>query len=117
MVAYSSGSFERGLAVHCISVKGGSPTQLTFHPGSDMQGWRPDGEAILFSSARDSQTQRHTRFFTIPRTGGYPSLLLLPMAARRLFTRWHQNRLHGVAGGFSHLEALPRWADGQDLDR
>ena len=43
-LAYSSGSFERGFAVYCISVSGGSPTQLTFHPGSDMvQGWTPDG--------------------------------------------------------------------------
>ncbi len=86
-LAYSSGSFERGFAVYCISVNGGSPTQLTFHPGSDMvQGWTPDGAAILFSSARDSVTPRHTRFFTVPRNGGYPTALPLPMAARGTYS-------------------------------
>jgi tricorn protease len=86
-LAYSSGSFERGFAVYCISINGGSPTQLTFHPGSDLvQGWTPDGEALLFSSARDSVTQRHTRFFTVPRTGGYPTALPLPMAARGTYS-------------------------------
>ena len=38
-----------------------------------FEGWTPDGEAILFSSARDSVTQRHTRFFTVDRNGGYPT--------------------------------------------
>ncbi|MCB0123311.1 MAG: S9 family peptidase, partial [Caldilineaceae bacterium] len=86
-LAYSSGSFERGFAVHLISVHGGSPTQLTFHPTSDMtQGWTPDGEAILFASSRDSVTPRHTRFFTISRSGGYPTPLPLPMAARGAYS-------------------------------
>ena len=41
-LAYSSGSFDRGFAVYVIAASGGSPTQLTFHPGSDMvQGWSP----------------------------------------------------------------------------
>lgn len=86
-LAYSSGSFDRGFAVHLISVQGGTPLQLTFHPGSDMvQGWTPDGDAILFSSARNSVTQRITQFFTVPRTGGHPTPLPLPMAARGTFS-------------------------------
>lgn len=86
-LAYSSGSFGRGFAVHIISVNGGSPTQLTFHPGNDwVQGWTPDGEQILFSSARDAVTQRYTRFFTVPVTGGYPTPLPLPMAARGAYS-------------------------------
>jgi tricorn protease len=82
-VAYSAGNLEAGYSVYVISVNGGSPTQLTFHPGHDwVQGWTPDGEQILFSSARDAVTQRITRFFTVPRTGGFPTALPLPMAAR-----------------------------------
>lgn len=82
-LAYSSGSFERDFAVYVISVQGGSPTQVTFHPGSDwVQGWTPNGEAILFSSARDSVSRRQTRFFTVGRTGGFPTPLPLLMAAR-----------------------------------
>ncbi len=82
-LAYSSGSFDRGFAVYRIATSGGSPTQLTFHPGSDMvQGWSPDGEQILFSSARDSVSRRQTRFFTVPSSGGFPTPLSIPAAAR-----------------------------------
>lgn len=86
-IAYSSGSFDRGFAVYVIPVNGGSPTQLSFHPGADwVQGWTPDSESILFSSARNSVTHRHTQFFTIPLSGGYPTALPLPMAARGTFS-------------------------------
>ncbi len=82
-IAYSSGALNQGTAVYVISVHGGSPTQLTFHPGNDMvQGWTPDGTAVLFSSSRDTVTARHTRFFTVPSTGGFPTPLSLPMAGR-----------------------------------
>lgn len=82
-LAYSAGTFEAGFSVYLISVNGGSPTQLTFHPSHDwVQGWTPDGAQILFSSARDAVSHRYTRFFTVPHTGGYPTPLPLPMAAR-----------------------------------
>jgi len=51
-----------------------------------VQDWTPDGEAILFTSARNSVTQRHTRLFTVPRSGGYPTMLPIPMAARGLYS-------------------------------
>lgn len=86
-LAYSSGSYERGFAVYIIAVDGGTPTQLTFHPGADIvQGWTHDDAAILFSSARNSVTQRITRFFTVDRTGGLPEALPLPMAARGAYS-------------------------------
>lgn len=81
-LAYSSGAVG-GFAVYVIPVSGGTPTRLTYHPGNDIvQGWTPDGTAILFSSSRDTVTHRHTRFFTIPLQGGFPTPLPLPMAGR-----------------------------------
>ena len=82
-LAYSAGTFEAGFAVYVVAVDGGSPTKVTFHPSHNwVQGWTPDGEQVLFSSARDTVSHRYTRFFTVPRTGGYPTPLPLPMAAR-----------------------------------
>ena len=46
---------------------GGAPTRLTWHPGADIvQGFTPDGKAVLFTSQRAVFTDRYTQLFTVP---------------------------------------------------
>jgi hypothetical protein len=37
-------------------------------------GFTPDGKAVLFASAREVYTTRHTQLFTVPVGGGFPTL-------------------------------------------
>ena len=39
--------------VYVVPAEGGEPKRLTWHPGADtVQGWTPDGTAIMFASGR-----------------------------------------------------------------
>ncbi|MCZ7650429.1 MAG: PDZ domain-containing protein [Thermoanaerobaculia bacterium] len=54
--------------------------RLTWHPGPDQAvGWSPDGERVLFRSARDNGT-RTARLWSVPAAGGWPERLPLPEA-------------------------------------
>ncbi len=65
--------------VYTIPVTGGEPTRLTWHPGWDfVRGWTPDGEAVLFSSWRETAIGNDTPLFTVPAVGGFPSRLPVP---------------------------------------
>ena len=78
-----TGNYDGNVSVYVISIVGGSPEKLTFHPGADwMRGWTPDGTHILFASSRDTVSARYNRLFTVPWTGGYPQPLPMPMAER-----------------------------------
>jgi tricorn protease len=74
-----SAQYDGNTDVYTISVEGGSPTRLTWHPDPDfVRGWTPDGKAVLFSSPRSVFTNRYTQFFTVPVTGGMPTQLPIP---------------------------------------
>jgi tricorn protease len=79
LVAFT-GEYEGNLDVYVVPADGGQPTRLTHHPDPDIAvGWTPDGENILFRSGRQSYS-RFDRLFTVPRDGGLPEALPLPMA-------------------------------------
>ncbi|MGO9107842.1 MAG: PDZ domain-containing protein [Thermoguttaceae bacterium] len=85
-IAFSA-RYDGNVDVYTIPVEGGSPTRLTWHPNADMvRGFTADGKAVLFSSARNSFTNRYAQLFTVPLTGGMPTQLLVP---------------HGVEASFS----------------
>ena len=51
-------AFERNGEILVINVAGGSPTNLTNHPASDLSpAWSPDGSKIAFASDRDGQAE------------------------------------------------------------
>ena len=82
-----TGNYDGNVSVYVISKEGGSPEKLTFHPGFDwVRGWTPDGAHILFASSRDAVTARYNRLFTVPRSGGYPEPLPMPMAERGAYS-------------------------------
>lgn len=82
-----TGNYDGNRDVYIVSVEGGQPVRLTFHPwGDEARGWTPDGSAVLFRSVRLSSTPRYGRLFTVPREGGFPEPLPMPMAERGSFS-------------------------------
>ncbi|MGH9430061.1 MAG: S41 family peptidase [Terriglobia bacterium] len=78
LIAFSA-TYNGNTDVYVVPAAGGTPRRLTYHPGADVAlCWTPDGQRILFRSVRQSYSL-FARFFTIPVTGGFPTLVPLPM--------------------------------------
>lgn len=66
LIAFTA-QYDGNVDVYVMPVVGGVPTRLTWHPGPDIvQGFTPDGSAVLFISARAVFTGRYTQLFTVP---------------------------------------------------
>jgi len=75
-----TGEYDGNVDAYVIPAAGGVPRRLTWHPAQDeTMGWTPDGKNLLFSSDRTSYS-RFTLLFTVPRGGGFPEQLPLPIA-------------------------------------
>ena len=75
--------YDGNFDVYLISVEGGEPKRLTWHPDPDMvQGFTSDGQAVLFHSPRASHTRRHRQLFTVSIEGGFPKQLPIPHAVK-----------------------------------
>jgi tricorn protease len=82
LVAFTA-QYEGNSDVYVVPLAGGVPTRLTWHPGADVvQGFTPDGSAVLFTSARAVSNNRYTQLYTVPVKGGFPTPLELPNAFR-----------------------------------
>ncbi len=82
--------------VYVIPAIGGEPVQLTWYPatgplparwGYDNQvyGWTPDGEQVLFRSQRDAWGSSTATLYTVPRAGGLPEALPMPVSGAGTF--------------------------------
>jgi len=70
---YSSDNYD----VYIMPRTGGMPKRLTFHPAHDVViGWAPDGEYILFRSARNDW--KLSRLYAVSPEGGLPREFPLP---------------------------------------
>src|SRR5512143_3682661 len=82
-----SGDLDGNVDVYVVPATGGVPRRLTHHPAPDLvQGFTPDGKAVLFTSPREAFNNRHTQLFTVPVAGGVPEKLPVPNAARASFS-------------------------------
>jgi len=82
-----SGQYDGNTDVFVVPTEGGLPRRMTWHPYSDtVQDWTPDGSAVLFTSARQVHTTRHTQLFTVAVDGGMPERLPIPFAAEAMFS-------------------------------
>ena len=62
--------------VYCMPAIGGPATRLTFlGAGSQIVGWHPDGETIIFASDVGQPFHSMFQLYRIPHTGGQPELL------------------------------------------
>jgi tricorn protease len=86
LIAFSA-QYDGNVDVYVVPAAGGVPTRLTWHPMPDLvQGFTPDGSAVLFTSARAVFSGRYQQLFTVPVKGGFPSALDLPNAFRATYS-------------------------------
>lgn len=75
-----TGEYEGNADVYLLSIDGGMPRRLTWHPEPDVvEDWHPDGKRVLFGSRRASQP-RESRLFLVDIQGGTPQPLPVPRA-------------------------------------
>jgi tricorn protease len=81
LIAFSA-EYAGNTDVYTVPVGGGQPKRLTWHPTADMvQGWTPDGKAVMFASPRATWAPNAApRFWTVPVTGGVETAMPMPRA-------------------------------------
>ncbi|MDP4280900.1 MAG: PDZ domain-containing protein [Bacteroidota bacterium] len=74
-----TGQYDGNTDVFTISVEGGTPTRLTWHPDADyVRGFSADGKSVLFSSAQETFFDGLPNFYLVPLSGGFPEKINLP---------------------------------------
>jgi len=85
-IAFSA-QYDGNTDVFIVPVAGGVPKRLTWHPGPDLvQVFTPDGKAVLFTSGRNTYSNRYSQLFTVPVEGGFPEQLKIPYAFRGVYS-------------------------------
>ncbi|MBM3908986.1 MAG: PD40 domain-containing protein, partial [Gemmatimonadetes bacterium] len=138
LVAFSA-EYGGNTDVYVVPVEGGTPTRLTWHASPDLvQGWTPDGKAVLFSSSRETfGPSAAPKFFTVPVGGGPESYLniyrgyqgrIAPDGKRiayRMNNSWDEERRNYRGGQnrpiwIADLKTLdvetPPWTDSKDME-
>ena len=73
--------------VYVIPAAGGTPTRLTWHPGRDLvQGFTPDGSAVMFVSDRIARFYTEFNLYTVPVAGGFEQPLRMGTAFRAAYS-------------------------------
>ncbi len=86
-----TGQYDGDEQVYVMPAAGGIPRQLTYYPargplpfrwGFDniVMGWTPDGKQVVFRSLRDHFSVANGRLYTVPREGGLPKALPMPVS-------------------------------------
>ncbi|MCC6395319.1 MAG: PD40 domain-containing protein, partial [Bryobacterales bacterium] len=86
-----TGQYDGDEQVYVIPAAGGIPKQLTYYPargplpfrwGFDniVTGWTPDGKGVVFRSLRDHFSVANGRLYVVPREGGLPKPLPMPVS-------------------------------------
>ncbi|NRB63560.1 MAG: PD40 domain-containing protein [Saprospiraceae bacterium] len=101
-LAFSSNR-DGGYAVYTVSIEGGNPDRLTWHPSSaTVRGWTPDGKHILYATPRGTAPSSHNKLWTVPREGG-PST--------RISAQWGFDGSLSPDGKQVALDRMTRWED------
>ncbi|MFT5750991.1 MAG: tricorn protease [Flavobacteriales bacterium] len=88
-------------SVYVVSVEGGDPTRLTYHPsGSFVRGWTNDGSQIYYASARETAPARHFKLWTVDKDGGPET---------QLTTQWAANAAYSPDGASMVIDRVRRW--------
>ncbi len=92
-----TGQYDGDFSVYVMSVEGGEPKRLTYHPAikrtSDrmgpeniVMGWHPDGKSILFRSRKEPQDVWDGRAYLVSPDGGLPEPLPMKVAGLTSFS-------------------------------
>ena len=74
-----SGNYEGNNDVYVISINGGNPKRLTYHPNNDVvRGW--SGSKVMYSSAKESATPRYQKLFLVDAISGMDEAMKMPEA-------------------------------------
>jgi tricorn protease len=74
-----SGNYDGNIDVYVVSINGGSPKRLTFHPGVDVvRGW--SGNKVMYASTKESATPRYQRLFLADAATGQDEVMKMPEA-------------------------------------
>lgn len=69
-----TGQYNGNRDVFIVNVSGGTPKQLTWHPGDDVvNGWSKDSKFVTFSSGRDHAPRGQSRLYKVALTGNTPT--------------------------------------------
>lgn len=86
LIAFSA-QYDGNTDVYVVPTAGGVPTRLTWHPSPDIvQGFTPDGSAVLFTSRRATFSNRYAQLFTVPVKGGLEQQLPIPNASEATYS-------------------------------
>jgi len=86
LIAFSA-QYDGNTDVYIVTIEGGIPKRLTWHPASDIvREFTPDGKSVLFASPRAVFTRRYTQLFTVPIDGGLPESLKIPNAYKATYS-------------------------------
>lgn len=76
-----AGNYDGNRDLYTISVTGGIPDRVTYHPAAEtLCDWTPDGE-LIFSSYGLAGLGRQSVLATVPPAGGLPVILPVPYGA------------------------------------
>lgn len=88
-------------AVYVVSIEGGTPTRLTWHPANnEVRGWTVDGKNILYASNRDSAPANFNQLWTVPLAGG-PS--------KMISKQWGNDGSYSPDGKRIVIDRVRRW--------
>lgn len=74
-----SGNYDGNTDVYVISVRGGIPHRVTYHPSGDrLVDWYPDGKSLLYACRMASAHPNFNQFYKTSPQGGMPEKLPLP---------------------------------------
>lgn len=86
MIAFTA-EYEGNKDVYVMSVDGGTPKRLTWHPGQDIvTGWSGSGEEVAFASRRETDHGRSGNLYHVSVEGGAPEK---QMEARYFRGQWN----------------------------
>jgi tricorn protease len=138
LVAFSA-EYGGNIDVYVVPVEGGTPKRLTWNSAPDLvQGWTPDGKAVLFSSTRETfGPSAAPKFYTVPVDGGPETYLNINRGyqgrissdgkriAYRMNPSWDEERRNYRGGQnrpiwIADLKTLdvesPPWTDSKDME-
>ncbi|GHE83969.1 S41 family peptidase [Thalassotalea profundi] len=88
-------------SVYTVSLDGSDIKRLTWHAKSAYaRGWTPDGQSVLYASARETAPKSYHRLWTVPRDGGVSQLVS---------EQWAYNGSFAESGKQLVIDRMSRW--------